>query len=250
MRLKDKVTLVTGGARGIGAATARLFAQEGANIAVADIIKEEGEGVAREIRAQGGTAVFMSLDVTDEKNWDEAIRAVLSEFGKLDVVVNSAGVSVRGPLVDLSLEEWERLMSVNSTGVFLGTRAAARVMMEGGGGGSIINLSSIFGLVGSPHGPAYAASKGAVKLLSKTAAIQLAPHKIRVNSICPGFCRTPLTAALWEDRETLERLTKAHPLGRLGRAEDVAYGALYLASDESSFVTGSELVIDGGYTCQ
>lgn len=249
MRLKDKVALITGAARGIGAATARLFAQEGASVAVADIIQDEGEAVAEEIRSRGGKAVFILLDVTDEKNWDEAVAAVLEEFQKLDVVVNSAGITIRGPVVDLSLQDWERLMSVNSTGVFLGTRAAARVMMERGGG-SIINLSSIFGLVGSPHGPAYAASKGAVKLFTKTAAIQLAPYNVRVNSICPGFCRTPLTEDLWEDEETLERLTKAHPLGRLGRAEDIAYGALYLASEESSFVTGSELVIDGGYTCQ
>ncbi len=249
MRLKDKVALVTGASSGIGAATARMFAREGAKVAVADIAEDAARKVVEGIRAEGGQAIFVALDVTGEEAWDAAIRRVLGEFGRLDVLMNSAGIALRAPVDQTPLEDWERVMAVNSTGVFLGTRAAARVMKEQGGG-SIINMCSIFGMVGNPVGVSYPASKGAVRLLTKSAAIHLGPHGIRVNSICPSYCETPLIESMLRDEKVKEEMVSMHPLGRLARPEDIAYGALYLASDESSFVTGSELVIDGGFTAR
>jgi NAD(P)-dependent dehydrogenase (short-subunit alcohol dehydrogenase family) len=248
MRLRNKVAMVTGGASGIGTATAGIFAREGARVAVADV-DDAGQKVAKEIESRGGQALFVPLDVTNEEAWDEAVQSVVKTFGRLDVLVNCAGIALRDPVDETVLADWEKVMAVNSTGVFLGTRAAARAMKKQGDG-SVINISSIFGLVGNPVGVAYPASKGAVKLLTKSAAIQLGPHKVRVNSICPTYCETPLTETMLQDSEVRERLVSMHPLGRLALPEDIAYGAVYLASDEACFVTGSELVIDGGFTAR
>jgi cyclopentanol dehydrogenase len=249
MRLKNKVALVTGGASGIGMAICETFAKEGAKVVVADVDERGGRSVAEGIRRGGGQALFVLLNVTREEAWDNTMRLVLDEYGKLDVLVNSAGIALRDPIDETPLEDWERVMSVNATGAFLGTRAAAR-MMKKQGNGSVINIASIFAQVGNPVGVSYPASKGAVKLLTKSAAVQMGPYNVRVNSICPTYCETRLTEAMLRDPEVRARLTSLHPLGRLATPEDIAYGAVYLASDEACFVTGTELVIDGGFTAR
>lgn len=250
MRLQGKVALISGGARGMGAYEAQLFAKEGAKVAIGDILEEEGRTVAAGIHEVGGEALFIRLDVTSEASWEQAIATTVSRFGKLDILVNNAGISAHGLVEQTSVADWERVMDVNAKGVFLGTRAAIPEMRKAGGG-SIINISSQLGLVGSDHSsPQYQASKGAVRLLTKATAIQYAKEGIRVNSVHPGPINTPMTAARRADPESYQALLSRIPLGRYGQPEDVAYGVLYLASDESSFVTGSELVIDGGWTAQ
>ena len=249
MRLKGKVSLVTGGASGIGAAISKVFAVEGAKVAVADISEEAAGRVVMEIENADGEAFFLSLDVTKEEAWVAAMERVLQAYGRLDVLVNCAGIALRDPIDQTPLADWEKVMAVNSTGVFLGTKAAARVMKKQGSG-CIINMCSIFGLVGNPVGVSYPASKGAVKLLTRSAAVQLGPYGVRVNSICPTYCETPLTETMLRDPAVKQRLESLHPLGRLARPEDIAYGALYLASDQAAFVTGTELVIDGGFTAR
>ncbi len=248
MRLEGKVALISGGARGQGACEARMFAAEGARVVFGDILDEEGRQVEAEIRELGYEATYVHLDVTSEADWEAAVRAAVDRYGKLDVLVNNAGICSWGKLEDSSGEEWDRIMDVNGKGVFLGTLAAIPVMKQAGGG-SIINISSISGLVGQDTvTAAYNASKGAVRLLTKTTAIQYAADGIRANSVHPGSVATPMTAARQADPEVLRQSQLRIPLGRVGRPEDIAYGVLYLASDESSFVTGSELVVDGGYT--
>ena len=250
MRLKDKVVLISGGARGMGACEARLFAREGARVVIGDLRENEGRTVAAEIVANGGEALFVRLDVTNENDWERAVAAAVDRFGKLDVLVNNAGVGGAGRLEETKLEDWNRVMEVNSTGVFLGTKAAIPAMRRAGGG-SIINISSQLGLVGmDDSSPQYQASKGAVRLLTKLTAVQYAKEKIRANSVHPGPVVTPMTEARRADPAVYQRMVSRIPLGRYGEPEDVAYGVLYLASDESSFVTGSELVIDGGWTAQ
>lgn len=244
MRLEGKVALVTGAARGIGEAIARLFAREGAKVAIGDILESEGEATAADIRRLGGVAGFIRLDVTDERAWQRAVRAVEDLYGKLDVLVNNAGLVDRERIVDTPLELWERVMAVNITGVFLGTKHTIPAMRRAGGG-SIINISSAFGLIGTTNRPAYTASKGGVRLFTKTTAIEYAKEGIRANSIHPGFVLTPMTATY----PTEERIALT-PMGRLATPEDIAPGALFLASDESRFMTGSELVIDGGLTAR
>jgi cyclopentanol dehydrogenase len=250
MRLEGKVAFISGGARGMGAAEARLFASEGAMVAIADVLEEEGRQVAAKIGEAGGKAIFLPLDVTSESQWQEAIAATVAEFGKLDILVNNAGIGGHGNVENTTVEDWDRVMDINAKGVFLGTKSAIPELRRAGGG-SIINISSQLGLVGVDNSsPQYQASKGAVRLLTKSTAIQYAGEGIRANSVHPGPIITPMTEAGRADQDRNELTLSRIPLGRHGEPGDVAYGVLFLASDESSFMTGSELVIDGGWTAQ
>ena len=249
MRLEGKVALISGGARGQGAAEARLFASEGAKVVIGDVLDEEGMKVAAEISESGGDALYVHLDVSKESNWRQAIDATVSKFGKLDVLVNNAAISRQGKVEETTVEQWDEVLEVNAKGVFLGTKVAIPEMRKAGGG-SIINISSIVGLVGTQFGTSYPASKGAVRLFTKAAAVQYGNEGIRVNSIHPGPIDTAMLRSVRPDEASRQAGAATTLLGRLGTSEDVAYGALYLASDESSFVTGSELVIDGGVTAQ
>ena len=248
MRLEGKVALVTGAASGIGAEICRSLAREGAKVAVADISDEQGEEVVAEITQSSGTAFFVHLDVTQEEEWKRAIALVEECYGKLNVLVNNAGISVRRGFEDAELEDWHKIMEVNATGTFLGTKHAIPAMRRAGGG-SIINMSSAHAIVGDVGHPAYFASKAGVRLLTKATAIQHAKDNIRANSIHPGFVETPMTAAFHASGAREVRLGKT-PLGRLATPADIAPGAVFLASDEASYMTGSELIIDGGVTAQ
>jgi len=249
MRVAGKIALVSGAARGIGAATAKLLAQEGAAVVLGDVLETEGRQTAAQIIAAGGQATFMPLDVTSAANWQQVIAAAVTAYGKLDVLVNNAGISGRAAVGETDVETWERVMEINGKGVFLGTKLAIPELRRAGGG-SIINISSIYGIVGSETSAAYHASKGAVRIFTKAAAIQYAADGIRVNSVHPGFVDSPMTAANHALPEVHNLRISRTPLGRMGTPEDIAAGILYLASDESSFVTGSELVIDGGMTAR
>jgi cyclopentanol dehydrogenase len=250
MRLAGKVAFISGGARGMGAAEARLFAREGARVAIGDVLADEGRQVVEEISETGGEALFVPLDVTSESQWQTAIAAVVNRFGKLDILVNNAGVGSHSRVEDTPAEEWDRVMDINAKGVFLGTKVAIPEMRRAGGG-SIINISSQLGIVGVDNSsPQYQASKGAVRLLTKATAIQYASDGIRANSVHPGPIITPMTEGTRADEQRHQVTLSRIPLGRYGEPEDVAYGVLFLASDESSFMTGSELVIDGGWTAQ
>ena len=250
MRVAGKVALISGGAGGIGAATAKLLAEEGAAGVIDDLLEDEGQATEAMIAESGGKALFVNLDVTSEDSWGNAVQAAVASFGKLDILVNNAGVSRRFGVEETSAQEWDYVMDVNVKGVFLGTKAAIPEMRKAGGG-SIINISSQLGLVGmGESSPQYQASKGAVRIFTKSAAIQYAADGIRVNSVHPGPIVTPMTETRRSDAAVQQVMISRIPLGRYGESEDVAYGVLYLASDESSFVTGSELVIDGGWTAQ
>jgi 3(or 17)beta-hydroxysteroid dehydrogenase len=253
-RVEGKVALVTGGALGLGRAAVELLAREGARIAVTDVKDAEGRAVVEKIGAAGGEAIYIHHDVAQEADWERAIAETLKRFGKLDIVVNNAGVALAGNVEGTSLDQWRWLMSINLDGVFLGTKHGVAAMKEHGG--SIINLSSIEGLIGDPNLAAYNASKGGVRLFTKSAALHCAKsgYKIRVNSIHPGYIWTPMVEGYVGGQndpvEARRDLAGLHPLGHLGEPDDIAYGVLYLAADESKFMTGSELVIDGGYTAQ
>ncbi len=236
---------MTGGAGGIGSAICRLFAAEGAKVVVADVDSGRGEGVVTEITASGGYAVYMDLDVTKEEDWERAVAATVERFGGLNVLVNNAGAYSPELVADTPLETWERVMAVNATGTFLGSKHAIPEMKKSGGG-SIVNMSSGAGIVGNADGTAYGPAKGAVKILTKTTAHQYSREGIRANSIHPGPIDTPMLHA--QTREMAEQGDPIGniPMGRIGTPEEIAYGALYLASDESSYVTGIELPIDGG----
>ena len=250
MRLEGKVAFISGGARGMGETEARLFAENGAKVAIGDVLEAEGLQVASEICAAGGDAMFVPLDVTIDADWERAIVATVERYGRLDVLVNNAGISGRSMVEDTRVEDWERVMDINAKGVFLGTRYAIPEMQKVGGG-SIVNISSQLGLVGTDNSsPQYQASKGAVRIFTKTTAIQYAADGIRANSVHPGPIVTPMTEERRADPATRELMLSRIPLARYGQPMDVAYGVLYLASDESSFVTGSELVIDGGWTAR
>ena len=249
MRLNGKVALITGAARGQGAAEARLFAQEGAKVILADVTDQEGIAVAAEIAEAGGDAIYVHLDVANEDEWYAAIQSGVAAFGKLDILVNNAGIWRRGHVMETSPEQWDDIMDVNAKGVFLGTKAAIPEMRKAGGG-SIVNISSTAGLVGSKTSAAYSASKGAVRIFSKSTAVQYASEGIRANSIHPGPIDTDMGDQVWPDATSREASISRTALARIGTANDIACGALYLASDESSVVTGSELVIDGGVTAQ
>ena len=229
---------------------ARLFTQEGAKVIFGDVLDEEGMKVEAEIRGLGGEAGYIHLDVTSEQDWAAAVETAVNRYGKLDILVNNAGITIRKSIEETTEEDWDRIMAVNAKGVFLGTKQAIPAMRRAGGG-SIVNISSTAGLVGSlTTGASYASTKGAVRLFTKATAIQHAKDGIRCNSVHPGLLDTPMTEDMLADAAHREERTQRIPLGRVGTAEDVAYGVLYLASDEASFVTGSELVIDGGTTAQ
>lgn len=249
MRLEGKVALISGGSRGQGATEAELFVKEGAKVVIADILEPEGNAVAAQIREGGGDASFIKLDVTSEDDWRDAVEFTLNTYGKLDILINNAAIYKRTPIVQTDLDEWNRIMDINSTGVFLGTKLCVPAMQKSGGG-SIINISSTAGLVGSERGSAYGASKGSVRLFTKYTAIQHAGDGIRANSIHPGPIDTEMIADNISTPEGRAQSEARVPLGRIGTVMDVAYGALFLASDESSFMTGSELVIDGGVTAR
>jgi len=249
-RLAGKVALISGGARGQGATEARLFVREGAAVVFGDVLDDEGKQVESEIRASGGQAIYVHLNVTHELDWQAAVATAVQTYGKLNVLVNNAGILFRSKIEDTSEADWDRIMAVNVKGVFLGTKCAIPAMRQAGGG-SIINISSTAGLVGSPgETAAYSATKGAVRLFTKSTAIQHAKDKIRCNSVHPGPIATDMIKDVLENRASWEQRLRRLPMGRVGTPEEVAYGVLYLASDEASYVTGSELVIDGGTTAE
>jgi len=249
MRLEGKVALISGGARGMGAEEARIFAREGAKVVIGDISEDEGRAVEAQIAEAGSQALFVRLDVTQESDWTNAVDLAVSRFGKLDVLVNNAGISSRAFTDDTGIDAWDKIMEVNSKGVFLGTRAAIPKMLEAGGG-SIVNISSIMGLVGSAGGhPAYNASKGAVRIFSKAMAVPHGKDNIRVNSVHPGFM-PPMASGIAYDQEQRRGSLEQTPLGREGRIEEVANAVLFLASDEASYITGAELAVDGGFTAK
>ena len=231
----------------MGAVEARLFAREGCRVAIGDLREDEGQKVEAEINETGGECLYLHLDVTNEESWQAAIAATVARFGKLDILVNNAGIYRIELVEETSVELWDQIMEINSKGVFLGTKHAIPELRKACGG-SVINISSTAGLVGSNLAAAYSASKEAVRLFTKATAIQYTQDGIRANSIHPGIIQTDMTAALLADPNHYQERLDRTPLGRIGKPEDVAYGALFLASDESSFMTGSELVIDGGRT--
>ena len=247
-RLDGKVAIISGGARGQGEVEAKLFAQEGAKVVFGDILDDEGRQVEAAIRQAGGEATYVHLDVTEEADWQEAVQTAVSAYGKLDILVNNAGILRRDGIEETSKELWDTILAVNATGVFLGTKYAIPEMRKAGGG-SIVNISSISGMI-ALGGPAYNASKGAVRVFTKVTAVHHAGDNIRCNSVHPGPVRTPMTESTYSDPDMLAQRLQSMPLGRIGTSEDIAYGVLYLASDEAAYMTGSELVIDGGYTAQ
>ncbi len=255
-RLAGKVAIVTGGTSGLGEAASLRLAEEGAAVLVTGRDEKRGQAVAGEIEASGGRAEFRPLDVTDEAAWQAAVDEVVAEHGRLDILFNNAGITRAEPLEQVSLETWRRIMAVNAEGVFLGTKHAIPVM-RASGGGSIINMSSVLGMVGAAHLAAYTASKAAVRYFTKCVALECARDGsgIRVNSIHPAFIHTPMmdetAMRMYGDvQKGAEAFGKRHPVGHVGQPRDVADGVVYLASDESRFVTGTELVIDGGYTAE
>ena len=252
-RVAGKVALVTGAGGGIGRATARALAREGARVIATDNRAEAAEETVRLIAAEGGDARAMAQDTADEAQWEAVLGSIRETEGRLDVLVNNAGVGLGGlSLLETSLERWRALNAVNTEGVFLGTKLGMKMMAETAGpsGGSIVNISSIYGIVGAAGSGAYNASKGAVRLLTKSAALECCRDKlpVRVNSVHPGFIETDMTARLRGDPTLLARTVGRTPMGRAGQPEEIAAGIVFLASDESSFMTGAELVIDGGFT--
>jgi NAD(P)-dependent dehydrogenase (short-subunit alcohol dehydrogenase family) len=253
-RLQGKIALITGAALGLGRATALRMAEEGAGVAITDVLEAEGQAFAAELIARGLSARFWRLDVSEEAEVAQVIGEVAAHFGRLDILVNNAGVAgADKPTDQLTEAEWDFVQAINVKGVFFCTKHAIPHLRKAGGG-SIVNLSSIYGLVSAADVPPYHASKGAVRLMTKTDALIYAPEKIRVNSIHPGFIWTPMVEGYLEGhgdvREGREAVGALHPLGHLGEPDDIAWGCVYLASDEAKFVTGSELVIDGGYTAK
>ena len=253
-RVKDKVVVVTGGAMGLGLSACRLLAREGAKVAVVDI-DPKGETMAAEIQAAGGNAGFWMMNTVHEDEVTRTFAAIAQAYGRIDCLVNNAGIAgTNKPTDQITVAEWDQVMDVNVKGVFLCTKHVIPYLRKAGGG-SIINLSSIYGLVGAADNPPYHASKGAVRLMSKTDAMIYAPDNIRVNSVHPGFIWTPMVEKVAQaDPQGLEHFKstagQAHPLGRLGEPDDIGWAIVYLASDEATFITGSELVIDGGYTAR
>lgn len=247
MRLAGKVAIISGGARGMGAVEARLFARHGAKVAVGDVREEAGRELVAEIVADGGDAMFAALDVTSAEQWAGAVDAVVGAYGRLDALVNNAGIYHRANVEETSGGDWDRMLGINGKGVFLGTRAAVPAM-RASGGGSVVNISSVAGIIGSATSTAYNASKGAVRLLTKSSAVQHAADGIRVNSVHPGPIETDMLDLVFPEDGMRELRAANIPMGRMGTPEDVAMGVLFLASDESSYMTGSELVIDGGFT--
>jgi NAD(P)-dependent dehydrogenase (short-subunit alcohol dehydrogenase family) len=246
MRLAGKVAIISGGAGGMGAAEAHLFAHEGSTVVIADMLEQDGHQVAAEIAAAGGEALFVRTDVTSEADWKQTVNATVARFGRLDILVNNAGLSSSSEADPLDSDGWCRIMDVNATGVFLGTKHAIPAM-QAAGGGAIVNISSIMGFVGGEGGhPAYHASKGAVRIFTKAMAVRYGPQGIRVNSVHPGFL-PPMRSSRPRNAVAMQGIIEQTPLRRTGEPIEVAYGVLFLASDEASFITGTELVIDGGF---
>lgn len=254
-RVNGKVVVVTGGSKGIGKAACLRAAQQGAIVAVTDIEDDKGKQVAEDIKSSGGQAAYYHMNVADEDQVQATFSKVKEEFGPITGLVNNAGISgADRPVNELSEDDWQQVLDVNVKGVFFCTKHAIPQMQEAGSG-SIVNLSSIYGIIGAPDIPPYHASKGAVRLMSKTDALTYAKQGIRVNSVHPGYIVTPLVKELAERRgqswdEFKQELDAAHPVGHPGEPDDIAHGIVYLLSDEAKFVTGSELVIDGGYTAR
>ena len=247
MRLEGKVALITGAASGMGASMARIFAGEGAKVVAADMLEEEGKQVVADIIKSNGAAMFRRLDVSSEAEWKATVDAALAEYGKLDILVNDAGLSGSAEQDLFDTAAWDRLMAVNARGVFLGMKLAIPIM-KAAGGGSIVNISSISGITGQ-HGVhvAYNASKGAVRTLTKAAAVQHGADNIRVNSVHPGLMPPMRSSGRTADPEVRAKMLRQVPMGRAGRVEEVANAVLFLASDEASYITGAELYVDGGY---
>ncbi len=247
MRISDKVAIITGAASGIGRTTAILFAKEGGKVVVADKNEVGGNETVDLIRSDGGQAIFDYVNVTSATDMQGMVKTTINTYGKLNILVNNAGIAIRLPVVDLSEEDWDRNIDVNLKSIYLSSKYAIPRMIENGGG-SIVNIASIYGIVGGRVRAAYAASKGGVVNLTRSMALDYALHKIRVNCVCPGFVNTPLLKNILKNKEEDQALADLHPMGRLGDMLEIALGVLYLASDESSFVTGIALPIDGGYT--
>jgi 2,5-dichloro-2,5-cyclohexadiene-1,4-diol dehydrogenase 2 len=246
-RLDGKVALISGGASGIGAAHVRVFAAEGAKVIAGDLQEDKGQAVVETVNKNGGEAVFVSLDVARQEDWSRAVEEAVSRFGKLTTLINNAGIYWPRGTEEETLEGWNTMIAVNQTGVWLGMKAAVAAMREAGGG-AIVNISSLYGLIGSPGSISYHATKGAVRLMTKSAALEYVKQGIRVNSIHPGQIDTPILSGLTPEQN--EQIKAATPMGRLGRPEEIAYGSLYLCSDEAAYTTGAELVIDGGWFAQ
>ncbi len=263
-RLDGKVALISGAARGIGAETARLMSRAGASVVVADVLGDAGEATVQSIKDDGGKALYLDLDVSREDSWAAAVNAAVAEFGKLDILVNNAGLFLGKDFEEASLDDWNRLVSVNLTGVFLGTKACAPALraaaQDSAHGSAIVNLSSIAGLVGTPLDPLYSMTKGGVTLFTKSTALDFArkQDRIRVNAVHPGVIDTQMGQKTIDvgaemltgnDRElALKRSIQRHPIGRLGTMDDIAHAIVFLASDDAKFMTGSSLVADGGLT--
>ena len=248
MRLENKVALITGAARGQGEAEARLFSEEGASVVIADVLVDEGRRVATAISESGGNALFVKLDVTSEADWKNAVQVAVERFGRLDILVNNAAVLRTEGLLDTTEQIWDQVMAINATGVFLGTREVIPVMRRNGGG-SVVNISSGSGVVGSPIAAAYHASKGAVRIFTRSAAVQYASENIRVNAVNPANVETPMLHDAYPASQLEASRQKAFK-GRFAMPEEIAAAVLYLASDESSYVTGAELAVDGGATAR
>jgi NAD(P)-dependent dehydrogenase (short-subunit alcohol dehydrogenase family) len=247
MRLEGKVAIISGAASGMGAATARRFAEEGAKVVIADVLEEEGREVAADITRANGTAMFIRLDVTSEDDWKAVVEATVQKYAKVNILVNNAGISGSAVSDMLDTDAWDKLMMVNSRGVFLGTKYAVQVMKQSGGG-SIVNLSSIAGVTGSNRTHmGYNASKGAVRTLTKSTAVQFGADGIRANSVHPGLMPPMRTSGLTADPAVRAKFLEGVPLGRAGEVGEVVSGILFLASDEASYITGAELYVDGGY---
>lgn len=248
-RLENKVAIITGAAGGMGKADALLFAKEGAKIVLTDIQEDKIKQVAEEIVQSGGEAIGLAHNVTSEEDWKRVVDQAVATFGKVDILVNNAGISSATPFLETDVELWNKVMNINLTSVFLGQKEVIPHMIQQGGG-SIVNISSIAGLTGGSGTGPYTASKGAVRMLTKATAVDYAKHNIRANSVHPGFIRTPMTTDMMNDEKMKAWFLSMSPLPRLGEAEDIAKGVLFLASDESSYITGIELPIDGGYSAK
>jgi len=249
MRLQDKIAIVTGAGSGIGRAIALAFIKEGAKVVVADWSQQGGQETVDLIKQQGGQAIFVQTDVSKESDVKQMVDVCVKTFGRVDILVNNAGIEKGVPLHEMTQEDWDQVMAVNVRGVFLGSKYALPQMIAQGKG-KIINTASIAGMIGFEQSGAYCASKGAIIALTKSMALEYAPQKINVNAIAPGVIRTAMTKAYLEDPKYQQVFTSQTPYPRLGEPEDIANGAVYLASDESDFVTGTVLVIDGGWTAK